>query len=237
MKKFIAVMSLLLLAAVLFGCALPIPDVPAEVLVVGEAAYEMVTEDVSFKDEAGNVLIRMTYTYPVFAETVPGAQKMNAEMQTRVAEFVAEREDIAKNLDNPMIATDGPFFYDVTTKVTNNSCNLFSMRFCVDWFMGGVHNADSESVTYHILKGERQTLADMVPEREETVRTRILEYFRENGGADRIVDAETALAAYAYEDIPFYVENGEIIVHFAIYEFADGAFGEPVIHTGIDVGG
>ena len=80
-------------------------------------------------------------------------------------------------------------------------------------------------------------MKDILPTEEETVRNLILEYFRSNGGQDMITDAETALAAYAYEEIPFYMENGEIIVHFGLYEFADGAFGEPVIHTGIVIGG
>ena len=247
MKRMIVAVTLLLAATMLFGCSLPIPgakneaettlSVPAAEFILGEAAYEMVTEDVSFKDDAGQTLISMTYTYPVFAETVPAAQKLNEEMQTRVAAFVAEREQIAEHLEDPMLATDSPFHYDVTTKVTSNACNLLSLRFSTDWFMGGVYNTDTESVVYHIAKGEKQSLKDILPTEEETVRNLILEYFRSNGGQDMITDAETALAAYAYEEIPFYMENGEIIVHFGLYEFADGAFGEPVIHTGIVIGG
>lgn len=247
MKRMIAAVTVLLAAAMLFGCSFPVPGAKGEAettqgnspeeFVLGEAAYEMVTEDVSFKDDAGQTLISMTYTYPVFAETVPAAQKLNEEMQARVAEFVAEREQIAENLEHPMLATDGPFFYDITTTVTSNSCNLISLRFSADWFMGGVHNADTESVVYHIAKGEKQTLKDIFPEAEETVRSTILEYFRNNGGQDMIADAETALAAYAYEEIPFYMENGEAIVHFGLFEFCNGAFGEPVIRTGIVIGG
>ena len=247
MKRTITALVLVLSAALLFGCAVPAPNaqggaettqnVPAVEVEPGEAAYTMTTQDVSFKDDDGNVLISMTFTYPVFAETVVAAQQLNAAIEQRVAAFVAQREQIAEHLEHPMLATDGPFFYDVTTTVLNNSGDLISLRFSEEWFMGGVHNSGSDSVTYSLTSGEEQTLKSVFPEDEQNIRDAILTYFRETAGEDMITDAETALAAYAYEEIPFYLDNGEAVVHFSIFEFANGAFGEPVIHTGVVIGG
>ena len=66
MKRTITALVLVLSAAMLFGCAVPAPNaqggaettqnVPAAEVEPGEAAYTMTTQDVSFKDDDGNVL-------------------------------------------------------------------------------------------------------------------------------------------------------------------------------------
>lgn len=213
----------------------------------GEVAYEIVEQDNSIRNENGDILARVSYQQVVLLGDAPEYAAINALIEQDCLDYLATSgayNFTAEELEN-MIELNGLGYdslYDsVYAQVVHNAGGIFSIRFSVDWFMGGVHNENYYGVTYDVRTGGAAKLNDLMQMSEEealaTLNAISRDYLVEYYGDALLGDPMDKLSGYTLDDYEYHIDNGEIVVTFVTYEFAVGAAGPMKIHTGLTVGG
>ena len=202
------------------------------------ADYEIIREDRSFLDEKSKKpLIEIYYDRVEVAENVPGAEAINAHISAQCEAFLGQRDGLETNLEFPGLSTDSPFYCTSVAEVTHNGGGVFSVRSSESWFMGGVGNYNLSGLTFDMKTGQLLTLAELCPQKEGQIRELALAWMEETYGEEDFFGREETLAKYAYEEIPFFILNGQVVLCFPTYTFAAGASGPTIIETGLLIGG
>lgn len=202
-----------------------------------QAIFEIVREDRSFLDEASKKpLIEVYYDRVQVADSVPGADLINSQISADCEAFLAQRDGLEDSLQFPGLSTDSPFFCTSAAEVTHNGGGVFCVKSSESWFMGGVGNNNLSGMTFDLGTGALLTLADLCPEKEAQLREITLAWMDENYDEEDLFGREETLANYDFEDFPFYILNGQIILCFPTYTFAAGAAGPTIIETGLYIG-
>ena len=211
------------------------------------AKVEYRTVDGSWRNQNGDVLVFHVYEQVVLLDGTGAADKINSTIEDDVCAFLDDQtfriyeseEEMEEYLEGSGIGYGG-LFHDVTSEVTHNGDGIISIRMGIDWFMGGVFNADYYGMTFDLTTGEQLNVLQLIggdpAEAEEKLNAIICEYVIEEYGEELFEAPEQVLEDYSAEDYYFYVEEGQIIVTFSTYTFASGAAGATVVPTGIMIG-
>lgn len=201
------------------------------------AEYDIFREDRSFLDERSKKpLIEVYYDRVEVAENVPGAKLINAYISAQCEAFLGQRDGLETHLEFPGLSTDSPFYCTSAAEVSHNEDGVFSVKSSESWFMGGVGNYNLSGMTFDMETGELLTLAELCPQKEGQIREYTLAWMDETYGEEDFFGREETLAKYAYEEIPFFILNGQIVLCFPTYTFAAGASGPTIIETGMFIG-
>lgn len=209
--------------------------------------FEYYEIDGSWYDRNGNVLVSHVYRAVEVLDHTEAADKINSAIENDGSAFIADQtyhiyeseEEMAEYLELAGMGY-GDLFYDVSSEVTHNGDGIISIRMGIDWFMGGVFNADYYGMTFDLTTGEKLNVLQLIGgdpvEAEERLNTIICDYVNEAYGESLLDAPERILADYSAEGYDFYVEEGQIMVTFSTYTFASGAAGATVVPTGIMIG-
>ena len=213
----------------------------------GSVEVEYRIMDGSWYNGDGDVLISHVFEQVVVLDRTDAAEKINAQIEEVGEAFVSEQsyriyeseEEMEDYLELAGMGY-GDLFYDMSAEVTHNGDGILSIRMGMDWFMGGVFNADYYGMTFDLSTGEELTVLELIggdaEEAEQKLNEIICDYVTEAYGEGLFGIPEQILAGYSAEEYNFYVEEGQIIVTFETYTFAPGAAGATVVPTGIMIG-
>lgn len=213
----------------------------------GSVEVEYRIMDGSWYNGDGDVLISHVFEQVVVLDRTDAAEKINAQIEEVGEAFVSEQsyriyeseEEMEDYLELAGMGY-GDLFYDMSAEVTHNGDGILSIRMGMDWFMGGVFNADYYGMTFDLSTGEELTVLELIggdaEEAEQKLNEIICDYVTEEYGEGLFDAPDRILAGYSAEEYNFYVEEGQIIVTFETYTFAPGAAGATVVPTGIMIG-
>ena len=209
------------------------------------ADYELVTVDNSLRNSNGDVLVSRTYVKVVLREDSPAYASINALIEEDCRTFLnsdlySTAEELEEMVENMGYGYNA-LFSDADAMVVHNGDGYLSIRIGMGWFMGGVCTYDIYGLTYDLTTGEAVKIQDILGLPDEEALKRLQEmaeellvgYYGEDG---LLMEPAEVLANYTLDDYRFYLENGELILCFYTYEFACGAAGPAMLHTGIFVG-
>ncbi len=214
----------------------------------GQASFQVLNDDRSWKNDEGDVLLDRYYQQVVILEDTEAAKKINACLEAEKEEFfsyssypftnVAEAEAYLKDTGYDY----GMLQHAQGSVVTYNCDGIFSVRYYTFWFMSSdSHDETIDGVTFDLNTGEVLTIADLVQMDEETVRgmvvDAILVNIQERINPERLMnDPAAVLKTYALEDFRFAVmEDGQIVVYFDMSDLVRDE-SQMEIYTGILVG-
>lgn len=213
----------------------------------GSVEVEYRIMDGSWYNGDGDVLISHVFEQVVVLDRTDAAEKINAQIEEVGEAFVSEQsyriyeseEEMEDYLELAGMGY-GDLFYDMSAEVTHNGDGILSIRMGMDWFMGGVFNADYYGMTFDLSTGEELTVLELIggdaEEAEQKLNEIICDYVTKEYGEGLFDAPDRILAGYSAEEYNFYVEEGQIIVTFETYTFAPGAAGATVVPTGIMIG-
>lgn len=222
-----------------------VPTTEAPVF-LDSAEFEIQRVDNSLRNANGDVLIEMYYDQVVLQGDASEFAAINSLIEADRDRYLAsndggffgtaeETEEVMKSMGMDY----GDLFSTASAEVTHNAKGLLSIRISTGWFMGGVFNADHYGLTYDLSTGGAATLESLSAlsptEFEQQLKDIAAHWLRDTYGEGLFSPPEEVLAGYGLNDLPFYIENGEIILTFPTYTFTAGAAGSSVIPTGIMV--
>ena len=209
-------------------------------------AYEIVEQDNSIRNDNGDILAKVTYEQVVLLGDAPAYAAINALIEQDCMDYLANSgayymtaEELQSMIDLNGMGY-GSLYDSVYATVIHNADGILSIRLSVDWFMGGVHNTNHYGVTYDLRTGGVANVEDLLQMSEEEALDTLsaLAYFglKDYYGDALFGDPMDVLSGYTLDDYTYYVENGELVLTFDTYEFAAGAAGAAIIHTGLMIG-
>ena len=199
--------------------------------------YQIIRADHSYRNGAGQVLISHYYDYVALTGAFPGAQKINARLKQIADAFFWSEEELKENAASPWLDPKDPFFYTMSSRVTYISDKCLCVTVDMEWFMGGVHNAGSDGYVFDLQTGEKATLVSLAGGDPASLEAQLKEIVWEQINNDPYEtpweDSHDKLSAYTLDTFNYSIENGQIVLYFAEYEFFSGAHGPVTVYTGI----
>ena len=223
----------LALALCVAGCLLPAASAGAA---EGPDAVEVTFTrmDHSIGDDRGS--IQLYFDLAQVPEDYPAHEAVNQALEQEYQRYLENIEGLEENLG------DGAdeLFYTKTGEVTFDRDGILSLRYEMEWFMGGVYNSGWNGITFDLATGERATLPGLLGGDPAELLTRIqdeiLDFAAVHGGWDWDTIVET-VRGYTLDGLDFYIaEDGELTICIPEYELAPGAGGPMRIPCGMYVG-
>ncbi len=134
--------------------------------------------------------------------------------------------------DGDMVHTR--WFCTFDGQVTNNSNGVFSIKHSLEWYAGGVHNAENTGLVFDLNTGKKLSLSELTGLSLTGVRDlvwRNIQYYQ--GGL--YDDAYSVLSGFGWDDYEYYVEDNQVIIVFREYQLTYGMGKPPTVYTGIFV--
>ena len=212
---------------------------PEETPRVDSAQYEVERQDLSYYNEAGQVLINLYYDQVVLTGG-PFQSINNAIYGDYLDKFPLPdaRAEYAQYLDGPYLDPEYPFMNTYTAQVTHNGDGIFSICLSQSWYMGGVFNGNVYGLTFDLNTGEKASLPHLMG-MDEAALTRQLKsltkaHLDENPGLwfDEAWDTVDNLTL---EEFEYYIQDGELVLCFETYLLGPGATGCLVLPTGMAI--
>ncbi len=209
----------------------------------GQVPYSILERDDSIRNENGDVLVSIRYQQVMLDNAWPEWENINRLLGESYQAF---REETAYLRETPpeewekmlgdMGAVYGNFMASISARVTHNADGILSIRMHRDWFMGGVYNGDPFAFNFDLTTGERLPLSLLSDLPEQEFEAQLKQIVCDYLAPDRDLlfeDPAVTLQNFALEDIPYCIEEGELVLLFSTYTFGPGAMGPTVIRTGI----
>lgn len=222
----------------------PEPSQPEGKMVLQQdgAQYSVAEWDDSIRNENGDVLVSILYQQVILDNAKPEWGRINGLIRESYEAF---REETAYLRETPaeqweqmlqdMGALYGNFMANCSAQVTHNGDGILSIRMHRDWYMGGVYNGDPFALNFDLTTGEKLTLTRLTdqPEAfEAQLKQIVCDYLAPNKDL-LFEDPAVVLAEMSLEEIPYCLEEGELVLLFSTYTFGPGAMGPTVIRTGL----
>jgi len=212
--------------------------IPTTEVVSTADGYQIIREDRSYRNAAGEVLISHYFDYLELAETFPGAQKINAAFKQIAADFFWTEEELAEYAIGEWGPDpEYPFFCTRPSAVTYISDKYICVTVGTQWYMGGVSNYGHEGYVFDLQTGEEATLAGLVggdpAQLEEQLKEIAWERISNDPNEEPWEGSYETLCAYTLETFNYAINDGQIVLFFSVYEFFSGAHGPVTVCTGI----
>jgi len=226
--------------SVLFESKMPQVEVelPSETPVPAEADYDIQRQDESIYDGSGELLVEYYYDLVQLTGDRPEVTSINQSLEADSEVFFTSNGGRSELKEMAFSMPDfGPYFNTAEAEVVQNGDDLFSIRMTTGWYMGGVVNYDCYGLTYRLDTGEKLDLADLTDQDLEVfgrqVRDAVKDYMEKHSEISWWENAAQVVDEIPLEQMRFWVEDGEIVVSYATYDLAAGAYGAPIIPTGL----
>ncbi len=205
------------------------------------AAAEIDSLEVSFRREDHSISnengeIELYYDLLQVPQSYPHRLQMDMVLAEEYFDYISSIQGLEMYLDMP----DSHFCYVKHGDVPYNREGVLSLRYTMEWFMGGVSNWGWHGITFDLDTGKRVGMDDLLEMDAESIMERlrpvILAYAQANGGWEQS-ELEGIVSGYTLDDLDYCVESdGELVLCIPQYELGPGASGPMLIPTGLYYG-
>ena len=206
---------------------------------VDSARYEIQRNDLSYYNEAGQVLIALYYDQVVLDGSAFQSinEAIHRDYQDKFPPPDA-RAEYAQYLDGPYLGPESPFMNTYDAEVTHNGDGIFSIALTQSWYMGGVFNRNVYGLTFDLNTGAEASLSDLMGMDETALvrqlKSRTKAYLDQD--PDRwFAEAWDTVESLTLEEFEYYVRDGELILCFETYMLGPGASGCAEVPTGMTI--
>ncbi|MCY6369983.1 PdaC/SigV domain-containing protein [Clostridium ganghwense] len=198
-----------------------------------KAAVNIKAKEIKYKNEAIDVNIKIPVLDGMKDKSIQ--KKINAMLEEGIIEFKEELEELAKEeLEYSKEDKDWqmrPYVANVYYKVHNNQNNLLSISVIYYQYTGGAHgNTVQKTFNIDIDTGNEATLKDFFYEGEnykEIISKEIKKQIEVNMKSNKNMYFKGSLDVVntISNNQSFYIEDGNIVVYYGLYEIAPYAAG------------
>jgi hypothetical protein len=210
-----------------------------------EAEAEMTIDDItitemdrSIKDDAGDVLIKLTYDLVQLPETTDTYRAIN-QLLLREYQNSSVNDDYSNYLEDPYLDPAWPYNNSTSAQVSYLTEDYLCITYSWSWYMGGVNNYGTYGKMYNLSTGEEETLDKVLGIDPDALlallKNEIKDYIVENNIAC-FDDAYDTIRSYTLEDLSFTFSDNQLIICIPEYELAPGSEGPLNIETGLYIG-
>ena len=197
------------------------------------AGYTIERQDRSVTNRDGSIALSWYYDLVQLTGDTDQAQAINESLSGYCDSFFAGSSGelpLEKRAEDLWLNT-------MEAAVTQNGDGLLSVCMTRTLYMGGTASSDCLGYTYDLATGEELGLAGLTSQEADTLATTLREivkaYVTSHPEVDWFPEAVAGLDSRDLEELPFYVDDGEIVLCFPTCDLAPGAYGPAVIPTGV----
>lgn len=189
--------------------------------------------DNSMYDAQGECAMRIIYDQIVLNGDTPAVQRINQQMNKDRENFLRPlSEDLKQNILSNAVYNPNSFHNTADAAIAFQSDSYLSICVSTNWYGGGVMTIDHYGLNFDLTTGNKATIC-MVTGMEWDVLKPVLQKILAEFRGRHFTIPDNALEQFKMEDLPFFIQNGEIMIAFPTYSVAVGAEGCVIVPTGI----
>lgn len=189
--------------------------------------------DNSMFDAQGVCAMRITYDQIVLNGDTPAVQKINQQLNKDRENFLRPlSEDLKQNILSNAVYNPNSYHNTADAAVAYQSAFYLSICVTTDWYGGGVRTIDHYGLNFDLTTGNKATICMVTGMEWDALKPMLQQIFAEFRGRHFTIP-DDALEQFKMEELPFFIQNGEIIIAFPTYSVAVGAEGCVIVPTGI----
>ena len=207
----------------------------------GEAAYRYITWDRSYTTVDQSSGMNYYFKYVELVGNSPAYDKINGALYADAERHMTFYETVGGEIrdiaGNPIVGN-----YTAESTIVYNQNGLLCIKvYTVDGMGGNTDHHDSYSLFFNLNTGEYATLPEITGMEPSVLLPKLQqaawEGLQEMCGYMLMDDAYDTLMGMTLDDYDYFVQDGELWLHFRKYLMAAGAAGAQNIPTGIYIGG
>lgn len=189
--------------------------------------------DNSMYDAQGACAMRITYDQIALNGNTPAAQKINQQLNKDRENFLRPlSEDLKQNILSNAVYNPNSFHNTADAALAYQSPSYLSICVTTDWYGGGVRTIDHYGLNFDLTTGNKATICMVTGMEWDELKPMLQKILAEFRGRHFTIP-DDALEQFKMEDLPFFIQNGEIMIAFPTYSVAVGAEGCVIVPTGI----
>lgn len=195
--------------------------------------YSVKQFDNSMYDAQGACAMRITYDQIVLNGDIPAAQKINQQLNKDRENFLRPlSEDLKQNILSNAVYNPNSFHNTADAALAYQSASYLSICVTTDWYGGGVRTIDHYGLNFDLTTGNKATICMAAGMEWDILKPMLKQILAEFRGRHFLIP-DDALEQFKMEELPFFIQNGEIMIAFPTYSVAVGAEGCVIVPTGI----
>lgn len=195
--------------------------------------YSVKQFDNSMYDAQGACAMRITYDQIVMNGDTPTAQKINQQLNKDRENFLRPlSEDLKQNILSNAVYNPNSFHNTADAAIAYQSDSYLSICVSTNWYGGGVMTIDHYGLNFDLTTGNKATICMVTGMEWDALKPMLQKILAEFRGRHFTIP-DNALEQFKMEDLPFFIQNGEIMIAFPTYSVAVGAEGCVIVPTGI----
>ena len=189
--------------------------------------------DNSMYDAQGACAMRITYDQIVLNGNTPAVQKINQQLHKDRKNFLRPlSEDLKQNILSNAVYNPNSFHNTADAAIAYQSDSYLSICVSTNWYGGGVMTIDHYGLNFDLTTGNKATICMVTGMEWDELKPMLQKILAEFRGRHFTIP-DDALEQFKMEDLPFFIQNGEIMIAFPTYSVAVGAEGCVIVPTGI----
>lgn len=189
--------------------------------------------DNSMYDAQGVCAMRITYDQIVLNGNTPAVQKINQQLNKDREIFLRPlSEDLKQNILSNAVYNPDSYYNTADAAVTFQSDSYLSICVSTNWYGGGVMTIDHYGLNFDLTTGNIATICMVTGMEWDSLKPMLKQILADFRGRHFVIP-DDALEQFKMEELPFFIQNGEIMIAFPTYSVAVGAEGCVIVPTGI----
>ena len=184
---------------------------------------------------SGSIFVNRYYDLASITDDTPLKEQINAALRGEYEVFALEEGPYNGGYDEG----DTNYIDARSGEIAQNADGILSLKYCTEWWMGGVGDGSMRGITVSLRTGKRLYLSDLASLDGRQITFEMLEQmavdYYEIRGAHPWQSQLDSFHQQTLDDLDFYIENNQIILCIEKYALAEGAAGAAEIPTGIFV--
>lgn len=189
--------------------------------------------DNSMYDAQGVCAMRITYDQIVLNGNTPAVQKINQQLNKDREIFLRPlSEDLKQNILSNAVYNPDSYYNTADAAVAFQSDSYLSICVSTNWYGGGVMTIDHYGLNFDLTTGNIATICMVTGMEWDSLKPMLKQILADFRGRHFVIP-DDALEQFKMEELPFFIQNGEIMIAFPTYSVAVGAEGCVIVPTGI----
>ena len=195
--------------------------------------YSVKQFDNSMFDAQGVCAMRITYDQIVLNGDTPAVQKINQQLSKDRENFLRPlSEDLKQNILSNAVYNPNSFHNTADAAIAYQSDSYLSICVSTNWYGGGVMTIDHYGLNFDLTTGNKATICMVTGVEWDALKPMLKQILADFRGRHFVIP-DDALEQFKMEELPFFIQNGEIMIAFPTYSVAVGAEGCVIVPTGI----
>lgn len=189
--------------------------------------------DNSMYDAQGACAMRITYDQIVLNGNSPAVLKINQQLNKDRENFLRPlSEDLKQNIISNAVYNPNSFHNTANAAIAYQSDSYLSVCVSTNWYGGGVMTIDHYGLNFDLTTGNKATICMVTGMEWDSLKPMLKQILADFRGRHFVIP-DDALEQFKMEELPFFIQNGEIMLAFPTYSVAVGAEGCVIVPTGI----